>query len=84
MFVVIGELGFNSVGAAGQHPFWRLFSGGEELVRLRWSGAVAPDHVVRFVDCGFEMRRKQKEKPVLGTGAERSTAREHTDVINRD
>lgn len=61
MFVVIGELGFDGVGAAGQQPFGRLLDGGEELVLLLWSGAVAPNHVVCFVNCGFEMRRKQKK-----------------------
>lgn len=62
VFVVIGELGFDSVGAAGQHPFWRLLNGGDVLVLLLWSGAVAPNHVLCFVNCGFEMRRKQTNK----------------------
>lgn len=71
VFVIISELGFDIVGAAGQHAFWRLLNGGDELVRL-WSGAVAPNHVICFVDCGFEKGRK--EKPVLGAGVVRSTS----------
>lgn len=50
VFVVVGELGLDVVGAAGQHPFGRLLHGGEELVLLVWSGPVAADHVVRLVD----------------------------------
>lgn len=77
VLVVISELGFDAVGAAGQQPFGRLLGGGEELVLLPWSGAVAPNHVVCFVNCGFEMRRKQnktKKKTVLGAGVGSSTA----------
>lgn len=72
VFVIISELGFDSVGATGQHPFWRLLNGGDELILLLWPGAVAPNHVVCFVDCRFEKGRKQK--PVLGAGVASSTA----------
>lgn len=54
MFVIVGELGFDGVGAAGEHPFRRLLGWGDKLVLLLWSGAVASDHVVRLVNCGFE------------------------------
>lgn len=50
MFVVVGELGLEVVGAAGQHAFGRLLQRGEELVLLARSGAVAADHVVRLID----------------------------------
>lgn len=50
VFVVVGELGFDVIGATGQHPLGRLLHGSEELVLLVWSGAVAADHVVRFVN----------------------------------
>lgn len=72
MFVIIGELGFNVIGAAGQHPFRCLLNGGDELILLLGSGAVAPNHVLCFVDCRFEKGRKQK--PVLGAGVVRSKA----------
>lgn len=50
VFVVVGELGFDVVGAAGQHPLGCLLHGGEELVLLVRSGPVAANHVVRFVN----------------------------------
>lgn len=50
VLVVVGELGLDVVGAAGQHPFRRLLHGREELVRLVWSRAIAADHVVRFIN----------------------------------
>lgn len=49
VFVVVGELGLDMVGAAGQHPFWGFLHCGEELVLLAWSGAVAAHHVIRLV-----------------------------------
>lgn len=62
MFVVVGELRFDVVGAAGQHPFGRLLDWGDELVLLLGSGAVAPHHVVRFVNCGFKKKEKKWRK----------------------
>ena len=50
VFVVIRELGFDGVGAAGDEPFRCLLHGGEELMLL-YFGSVAADHVVRLVNC---------------------------------
>lgn len=60
VFVVIGELGLDMVGAAGQHPFWGFLHCGEELVVLAWSGAVAAHHVIRLVNCTSQRERKRR------------------------
>lgn len=60
VFVVIGELGLDMVGAAGQHPFWGFLHCGEELVLLAWSGAVAAHHVIRLVNCTSQRERKRR------------------------
>lgn len=60
VFVVIGELGLDMVGAAGQHPFWGFLHCGEELVVLVWSGAVAAHHVIRLVNCTSQRERKRR------------------------
>lgn len=60
IFVVVGELGLDMVGAAGQHPFWSFLHCGEELVLLAWSGAVAAHHVIRLVNCASERERKRR------------------------
>lgn len=57
VFVVVGELGLDAVGAAGKHPFGRLLRGGNELVLLCF-GTVAPNHVFRFVNCALGRERK--------------------------
>lgn len=46
VLVVVCELGLDVVSAAGQHPFGRFLQGGEELVFLVRSRAVASHHVV--------------------------------------
>lgn len=51
VLVVVGELGLDVVGAAGQQAFGGLLHGGEELVLLVRFGPVAADHVVRLVNC---------------------------------
>lgn len=60
VFVVIGELGLDMVGAAGQHPFWGFLHCGEELVLLAWSGAIAAHHVIRLVNCTSQRERKRR------------------------
>ncbi len=54
MFVVVGELGLDDVGAAGQHPLGCLLHGGEEFIFLAWSGPIAADHVLCLVNCAFD------------------------------
>ena len=46
VFVIIGELGLDVVGAASQHSFGRLLQGGEELIFFTWPGPIAANHVV--------------------------------------
>ena len=57
VFVIIGELRLDVVGAAGEHPFGRFLEGGEEFVLLIWSRTVAADHVVRLVNCTLGKER---------------------------
>lgn len=50
VFVIVGELGLDVIGATGKHPFGWLLHGGEELVFLIRSGPVAADHVLWLVN----------------------------------
>lgn len=59
VLVVVCELGLDVVSAAGQHPFGGFLQGGEELVFLVRSRAVASHHVVRLINCTRDKEGKE-------------------------